>query len=164
MSSSVFSMPKLRHLLKFVPVILFVIILDQLSKTFLISHLKTKFGMVIDVTDWFSIVYAWNYGISFGLFSQHVQYSNYAFLIINCLIVGYLVATLRSSTNHIQSYGIAIIIGGAIGNLIDRLARGAVFDFIHLHYEQYNFPAFNLADAFINIGVALVLISLVRLR
>jgi len=153
-----------KNFLKYLFVILFSILIDQISKSFLIIYLKTKYGMTIELTPWLDIVYAWNYGISFGLFSQYFQYSNYVFVIINCLIVSYLVTILKSSSNRIQSFGLSFIIGGAIGNLIDRLARGAVFDFIYLHNEKYSFPAFNFADSFINIGVFFVILSMIKSR
>lgn len=151
---------KLKNILKSLPLILLLIALDQASKSYLILYLKTQFGYSIEVTSWFKLVYAWNHGISFGLFSEYAQYSNYAFLAINCLIVGYLTALLSSSTDKKQNYGIILIIGGALGNLVDRLYRGAVFDFLYFHYEKYSFPAFNLADVFINIGVILIIIAL----
>lgn len=137
-----------------------LIALDQFSKSYLMLFLKNKIAMTYKVTSFFSLVHAWNYGISFGLFSEYFHYSNYAFLIINCLIVGYLIAVHNSSESGMQRVGICFIIGGAIGNLIDRVLRGAVFDFIYFHYEKHSFPAFNLADAFINIGVMIIIIYL----
>ncbi len=142
------------------PLMLILIGLDQFSKSYFHLFLKNKINMTYKVTSFLSIVHAWNYGISFGLFSEYFHYSNYAFLIINCLIVGYLIAVHNASDSGIQRVGICFIVGGAVGNLIDRILKGAVFDFIHLHYKEYNFPAFNVADAFINIGVAILIIYL----
>jgi signal peptidase II len=150
---------KFKNFIHSIPLMLILIGIDQVTKAYYILLLPTKKALTLKITSWLSFVYAWNHGISFGLFSEHKQYSNYAFLAINCLIVGYLSAVLNSSTNRLQSLGITFIIGGAIGNLIDRFYRGAVFDFIFFHYEKYSFPAFNLADAFIDIGVVIVIIS-----
>lgn len=144
------------------PLIFTIASIDQISKFFAISFLKTNIGMTYKITSFFSFVYAWNYGISFGFLGGYFQYSNYAFLVINCLIVGYLIALINSSTSSLQTFGYSFIIGGAIGNIIDRIIRGAVFDFIFFHYAKYNFPVFNLADAFINIGVLIIIISLFR--
>jgi signal peptidase II len=155
---------KLRKLISYLPIITILAAIDQASKTYLISYLKTQFGMSLKVSSYFTFVYAWNYGISFGLFGNYYQYSNYAFLAINCIITGYLFSLIHSSSSKIQALGFAIIIGGAIGNIIDRIFRGAVFDFLYFHYNQYSFPAFNLADSFINIGVFLVIISFFKVR
>ena len=146
------------------PLILILIGIDQLSKSYFIMFLKNKVSLTHKVTSFFSLVYAWNYGISFGLFSEYLHHSNYAFLIINCLIVGYLIAIHNSSTSGLMRVAISFIIGGALGNLIDRVARGAVFDFVSLHYGSYSFPAFNLADSFINFGVLLFAITLFQAR
>jgi signal peptidase II len=151
-----------KNFIKKLPVIFSLAVLDQLSKTYLIAKLKATHGMTIKASSFFSFVYAWNHGISFGFLGEFYQYSNYAFLGINCIIVGYLIAMLNSSKSDMQNIGISIIIGGALGNITDRIFRGAVFDFLYFHYKEYSFPAFNLADFFINIGVLIVLIALFR--
>ncbi|MDX1923872.1 MAG: signal peptidase II [Rickettsiaceae bacterium] len=150
---------KNNHSFLMIIIVLFLIIADQASKTFLISFLKTQAGMSMKVTSFFSLVYAWNHGISFGFFSGYYQYSNYIFLVVNSVVIFYLIYLLRSSTKKLEKSGIAVIVGGAIGNIVDRIYRGAVFDFLYFHYDIYGFPAFNLADSFINIGVMMVIIS-----
>ena len=132
--------------------ILAFIILDQASKSFLITYLKTQPNYILEILPILDFVYAWNYGISFGLFREYYQYSNTAFLILNSLIVVYLIFLIIKTNSCLSRYGLILIIGGALGNLIDRVFRGAVFDFIYLHYQEYSFPAFNLADSFITIG------------
>lgn len=132
--------------------ILAFIILDQASKSFLITYLKTRPNYILEISPILDFVYAWNYGISFGLFREYYQYSNTAFLILNSLIVIYLIFLVIKTNSCLSRYGLILIIGGALGNLIDRVFRGAVFDFIYLHYQEYSFPAFNLADSFITIG------------
>lgn len=137
--------------------ILILVALDQLSKGFLITYLKTQPLYIIEVMPFLDFVYAWNYGISFGLFRQYYQYSNIVFLLLNSMIVIYLSNLLTKSDSCIAQAGLTLIIGGAIGNIIDRLFHGAVFDFIYFHYQDYAFPAFNLADSFITVGAALFL-------
>ena len=132
--------------------ILLLITLDQGSKSFLIAYLKTQSNYMIEVLPFFDIVYAWNYGISFGLFSNYHQYSNTAFLILNSLIITYICYMTVTTKSCISQIGLILIIGGALGNLIDRIFRKAVFDFLYFYYENFAFPAFNLADAFITIG------------
>lgn len=135
--------------------LLLLIIIDQLSKTYLISYLKTKPHFILEIFPFLDFVYAWNYGISFGLFKQYYQYSNYILLVLNSCIVIYLINMLVKSKSRISTYGLNLIVGGAIGNLVDRVIRGAVFDFIYFNYQDFSFPAFNLADSFISIGAIL---------
>lgn len=141
----------------YISLISIIIILDQWSKTFLITYLKTQPGYYIEITEFFDIVYAWNYGASFGFLRNYFQYSNYFFVTLNSAIVLTLIWILIKSHNIASNIAFSIIIGGAIGNIIDRIIRGAVFDFIYLHYDQFNFyfPAFNVADSFITIGAIL---------
>ena len=134
---------------------LLLIVLDQLSKTYLISYLKTKSNFILEILPFLDFVYAWNYGISFGLFKQYYQYSNYVLLVLNSFIVIYLINLLFKSDSKLSIIGLNLIIGGALGNLTDRIIRGAVFDFIYFNYQNFSFPAFNLADSFISIGAAL---------
>lgn len=141
--------------IKYSSSILLLVLLDQLSKTYLISYLKTKPHFIVEVAPFLDFVYAWNYGISFGLFRQYYQYSNYALFALNSVITLVLIRLLFKTNDKLSIWTLNIIIGGAIGNLIDRIARGAVFDFIYFNYNGYDFPAFNLADSFISIGAGL---------
>ena len=132
-----------------------LVLLDQLSKGFLITYLKSTPNYVLEVLPCLDFVYAWNYGISFGLFRQYSHYSNYVFLFINSIIVVYLADFINKTHSITAQVGLTFIIGGAMGNILDRLFQGAVFDFIYFHYYDYSFPAFNLADSFITIGAIL---------
>lgn len=132
-----------------------LILIDQLSKEFLITYLKTQPIYVLEVTPFLDFVYAWNYGISFGLFQQYLHYSNFAFILLNSIIILYLTNTLTKSDSPLTQVALTLIIGGALGNIIDRLLRGAVFDFLYFYYQDYAFPAFNLADSFITIGAGI---------
>ena len=143
--------------LYFVFLLSLLIFLDQASKTFLIHYLKEQPGYMVELAPMLNIVYAWNYGISFGLFRDYYQYSNYAFLILNSFIIIYLSYIALKSESCLSFICFSIIIGGALGNLIDRILRGAVFDFIYFYYQDFSFPAFNLADSFITIGACLII-------
>ena len=133
------------------------IFLDQASKTFLINFLKEKPGYIIELIPILNIVYAWNYGISFGLFRDYYQYSNYAFLALNSIIILYLSYLATKSESCLEFLGFCTIVGGALGNLVDRIFRGAVFDFLHFYYGNFSLPVFNLADSFITIGTGLLI-------
>ena len=138
-------------------IIITLVIIDQLTKWWFINNLRWKPGLMIKVTSFLNMVYTWNYGISFGLMRDYYQYSNIVFLITNTIIVCYLYYLMMSSKTIGGFAGYSFVIGGAIGNLIDRFSRGAVFDFIHFHYHDYSFPVFNLADCFITLGVIILI-------
>ncbi|XVN43218.1 MAG: signal peptidase II [Candidatus Rickettsia vulgarisii] len=135
-------------------IIVKLVIIDQVVKWWFISYLK---GSSLQVTSFLDIVYIWNYGISFGLFGEYYQYSNRLFMIVNSAIIGYLYYILLKCKTPLSFIGYSFVIGGAIGNLIDRFINGGVFDFIRFHYKDFYFPVFNLADAFISLGVFILL-------
>lgn len=137
-------------------IIITLVIIDQLTKWWFINNLRWKPGLTLKVTSFLNMVYTWNYGISFGLMRDYYQYSNIVFLITNTIIVCYLYYLMMSSKTIGGFAGYSFVIGGAIGNLIDRSFRGAVFDFINFHYQDYSFPVFNLADCFITLGVIIL--------
>ena len=139
-----------------------LILCDQFSKKILIDYLQLQPEFTQKILPFFDIVYKWNYGISFGLFSEHYQYSNNVFLALNTIIILYLVYTLYLSQNYLSQAALTLIIGGAIGNLMDRAIRGAVFDFLYFYYRDFSFPAFNLADSFISIGAAIFIFQYLR--
>ncbi len=132
-------------------------LIDQLTKWWFIGYLKAIPTRMVEVNDYLNIVYVWNYGVSFGMFSDHNQNANQFFVIFNIIVILYLFYLLLSSNNIRNFLGFNLIIGGAIGNLYDRIVRGAVFDFIDIHYDGMHFAVFNIADSFISIG-AMVLI------
>jgi signal peptidase II len=134
-----------------------LIALDQISKGFFISYLKTQPSYSLELLPILDCVYAWNYGISFGLFREYYQFSNIVFLILNSFIIVYLGYLTIKTQICMEQIGLLLIISGALGNLIDRIFRGAVFDFIYFHYNGISFPAFNLADSFITIGACFVI-------
>ncbi|MGX6959842.1 MAG: signal peptidase II [Rickettsia endosymbiont of Pentastiridius leporinus] len=138
-------------------IIITLVIIDQLTKWWFIKNLRWKPGLMLKITSFLDMVYTWNYGISFGLMWEYYQYSNFAFIITNSVIVGYLYYSMIRSKTIGSFAGYSFVIGGAIGNIIDRIFRGAVFDFIHFHYQDYSFPVFNLADCFITIGVIILI-------
>ena len=152
-----FHMRTKKKILYFIFLLSFLVFLDQASKTFLITYLKEKPGYMVELTPMINLVYAWNYGISFGLFRDYYQYSNIAFLMLNSIITLYLCYLTIKAKSCLSFIGLTAIVGGALGNLVDRVLRGAVFDFIYFYYENFSFPAFNFADSFITIGAAILI-------
>ncbi len=137
-----------------------VMALDQYTKTIVLDSLLLKQNPFIKVTDFFNFTLVWNTGISFGLFNTGI-YSNHIFLslaTIVTLIMTYLLVFAHSKVSQI-SY--SLIIGGALGNIIDRLYNGAVLDFIELHVSNYYWPAFNVADSSICIGAFLLVFDMI---
>lgn len=135
--------------------ILFAATIDQVSKQFFITYLEYKPPLnILPILDF---VYAWNYGISFGLFSKYYEYSNIIFLSLNSLIVVYLYSLMLNTKSNLSYAGFILVISGALGNIIDRVLYGAVFDFIYFHYHNLSFPAFNVADSFITIGACFLI-------
>jgi signal peptidase II len=133
-----------------------VLVLDQLSKTLLIAALPSPPGG-IDVTPFFRLVAWWNRGVSFGFFASNEGWASYALSAVAALVLIGLVLWLGRSERPLLALAQGLVIGGAIGNVVDRLRFGAVFDFLYFHAGAYDFPAFNVADSAITIGVALLL-------
>ena len=129
---------------------------DILSKISIMRYLKTMPGYTKNITDFFDLVYTWNFGMSFGLFHEYHKYSNIAFTIFNSAIVSFICYLLFQARSKLEIFGYGFIAGGAIGNLYDRIFNGAVFDFLYFHLYTYDFPVFNLADSFVSLGVALL--------
>jgi signal peptidase II len=136
-----------------------VVALDQLSKHFVLEH----FGEVtcVDrrepVTAFLDLVLTCNRGMSFGLFNTGQGLSVPLFSIAAVAIVGILIFWLSRVHSDLLASAIGLIIGGAIGNVIDRVHFGGVIDFLYFHLGSWYWPAFNLADSAICIGVLVML-------
>ncbi len=140
-------------------IIIILVILDQITKIFFINYFKNG-GENINILPFLDLIYVWNKGISFGMFAQ-VKYSNYIFMAFASIVTFFVVYLKYTSTKTLEIAAYSLIIGGAVGNLIDRILYGAVFDFIYFHIIDFHWPAFNCADSFISIGVALFVINLI---
>lgn len=142
-------------------IISFVILaFDQLSKWWIVFYIMQP-PQVIEIAPFFNLVMGWNYGISFGLLNSMPEISVWILPILVFLITSGLIIWLYFIDKNSQAIGLGFIIGGAIGNLIDRLHFGAVVDFLDFHAWGFHWPAFNIADSAITIGaIMLVLDSL----
>jgi len=110
----------------------------------------------IEVTGFFNLVMAWNRGVSFGLFAHEADVMPYVLIAVALAITGFLVVWLRRTDRVFQAVCIGLVIGGAIGNVIDRFRFGAVADFLDVHAAGWHWPAFNIADSCIVVGVLLL--------
>lgn len=130
--------------------------LDQLSKQWVLASLQP--GELIAVTSFFDLVLVFNPGAAFSFLADHGGWQRWFFTGLAVVISGWLLAlTWRHRAERLLPTAFALIIGGAIGNVYDRLVLGAVVDFLHFHYAGYSWPAFNLADSAITVGVVLML-------
>ncbi|MDX1484651.1 MAG: signal peptidase II [Alphaproteobacteria bacterium] len=135
-----------------------VLILDQASKWWIVNELMAP-PRVIEVTPFFNIVMVWNRGITFGLFGDASEAGRWVLTVVSLAIVAVLsVWMLRVNRPWVAS-ALGAVIGGAIGNVIDRLYYGAVADFLDFHLGDWHWPAFNIADSAIVVGVAILMLD-----
>jgi len=133
-------------------------VLDQALKLWLLFVFDLQNRGVVSLTPFLDLVLVWNRGISYGMFQQHGPYGQWVLLGLTAVAVVLLWTWLARSTSRLMVLSLALIIGGAVGNAIDRAAYGAVADFVLLHLTTGSFSfkwyVFNLADAAIVAGVA----------
>jgi signal peptidase II len=138
-----------------------VLVLDQLTKALIVA--KFQLYERVDVLPILEITRLHNYGAAFSLLHDAGGWQHYFFVSLALLVsVGLAVwlGRLRFRANAMLASGLALILGGALGNVIDRLIHGHVVDFIHFHwYERWYFPAFNVADTAITIGAGLLILD-----
>ncbi|GGI24828.1 signal peptidase II [Bradyrhizobium guangdongense] len=137
------------------------LVADQASKLWLLNGFDLARRGVVKVTPFFDLVLAWNIGISFGWLQNDSQAAQLALMAVKIAAVVALAIWMARSQTRLATVALGLIIGGAIGNGIDRLAYGAVVDFALFHVEiagnTYNWYVFNLADVAIVAGVAALL-------
>ena len=143
-----------------------VIVLDQISKWAIIRSLKVHESVPV-VTDLFNLVHVRNRGMAFGFMNRSDIDLAFYFLLAASLgaVVLLLIWFFRLKEGDIRlQLGLSLILGGALGNLIDRLRFGEVIDFLDFYLGPYHWPAFNLADSAITVGTFLVALSLIFQR
>ena len=113
------------------------------------------------IAPFLDLVLRWNCGISFSLFTQDTAAGRAILLALTLVAIGLLGWWLAGSRSFLSAGGLGAIIGGALGNALDRLTHGAVVDYLDLHAFGRHFFVFNLADAAINVGVALLIVDLI---
>ena len=137
-----------------------VILLDQATKLFVQAHMALYESIAI-IPNYLDITYTLNPGAAFSMLADAPPWVREAFLLtMACAaIVVLAVLVVRSDRVSITSVAFALIMGGAMGNLIDRAIRGRVIDFMRAHYYDLNYPIFNVADSAITIGVAMIVLT-----
>ncbi len=135
-----------------------VLIVDQASKWWVINEVMNP-PRVIPVTPFFNLVLGWNRGISFGLMNQGSSLSAWILPLVAVVIVAVLSVWLWRIDRPVVAVAIGLIIGGALGNVVDRLRCGAVADFLDFYAPGFHWPAFNVADAGITVGAAMLVLE-----
>jgi signal peptidase II len=137
-----------------------VVAADQLTKAVVVAALPDGGGW--PVTDWFTLVLTYNTGAAFSFLATASGWQRWLLAAIACAAAVLIVALLRRGGSTLYSAGLALILGGALGNLIDRLMLGKVVDFLLFHYAEWAYPAFNVADSAITVGAALLILDSFR--
>ena len=153
----------LKTLRNFSVLIIFFALIDQAIKLYLIktynidtSYLNSQF--MEKINDFLNLYLIWNKGFAFGLFQNDLQSINNFYMIIMLVLIIFLFFYAIKINKKIYYFAFSLIIGGAIGNLIDRFLYQAVLDFIDIHYMNYHWYVFNFADITITLGCLLIII------
>jgi signal peptidase II len=137
-----------------------VVIADQITKLWIENNMVL--GERIYLLPVFDIVRAHNYGAAFSFLDDAGGWQRWAFSIFAIgasIAIVYWLRAVSLATQALLACGLALILGGAVGNVLDRLEHGFVVDFVHVHWNEASFPAFNVADAAISIGAAFVILD-----
>ena len=143
---------------------LIILIADQFTKTLILGYYKL--GDSTYVASFFNVVRVHNSGAAFSFLANAGGWQRWFFTGIGILATGFIVWMLRSHAGQkLFAFALACILGGAVGNVIDRLLHGYVVDFLDFHWGGWHFPAFNIADSGITIGaICLILDEILRVR
>lgn len=157
---------------KFIAGIFGVIVLDQITKGILLFLITGSFFAVgphwtvvpmpylmAQVTNFFNVVFTWNPGSAFSLFRGLGDSLPWVIILGTGIIIGLILYYLFKRAQSYERVPLILIAGGALGNLIDRIRFGAVIDFLDLHYGAWHWPAFNVADICISVGVMLYVLN-----
>ena len=141
-----------------------LVVVDQITKSLILNHYQL--GDSTFITSFFNIVRAHNTGAAFSFLSDAGGWQRWLFTGIGVAATIFIVWQLRAHPGQkLFSFALSSILGGAVGNVVDRLMHGYVVDFLQFHYAGWYFPSFNLADSAITLGAAcLILDELLRVR
>jgi len=137
--------------------ILSLFLLDRISKIYAIKFLGTIENQKIIVSEFLSLNLIWNRGIGFGLFSLDEKIY-YNILTIIIILVTLIIFWLITKTTKIEKFSFMMIFSGSLGNIFDRIFYASVPDFLDIHYKNFHWFIFNVADIFITLGVTLLIL------
>jgi signal peptidase II len=143
---------------------LLVVVLDQLSKTLVLASFQLNDSHT--VTSWFNLVRVHNTGAAFSFLAGASGWQRWFFVGLGTVASAFIVWMLKKHPGQkLFCFAVTMIMGGAIGNVVDRLLHGYVVDFIQVHYGGWYFPSFNLADSAITLGaICLILDEILRVK
>lgn len=136
-----------------------ICIIDQASKYMVMLWYEVSGSSYHVLTSFLNFIKVWNYGVSFGLFQAQSMMGVVVLLLMAAAIMGFIIYLLAKAENWYEIIAYAFILGGALGNMIDRFYYGAVFDFIDMHAFGVHFWTFNIADSAISLGVVFLLLG-----
>lgn len=145
-----------------------IILCDQLSKWWVVEKLMRPEGVVetpfytpvrLAVLPVFDLVMAWNRGVSFGILNNDGRWNALLLSLLSVAVSVGLVLWMRKAQSRLVLLALGGIVGGALGNVVDRVRWGAVADFLDVHVMGYHWPAFNLADSAISVGAVLLVLD-----
>ena len=138
-------------------ILISIFLIDRISKLYILKLAEVESSVEIYITSYLNLFLIWNKGIAFGLFSMNESLIyNIITMIIGLIIL--VILFMMWKNNNVKRYFLAFIVGGALGNFYDRLFYSAVPDFIDLHFREFHWFVFNVADIFITIGVFCLII------
>lgn len=151
--------PNGKTAIRFYGIALIVLILDQLTKTYFNTtfELYETVDVIPPILNW---TLAYNHGAAFSFLADQSGWQKWFFAILGIVVSAFIMRYLRQipQSAKVLAVGLALVLGGAIGNVIDRFIHGYVIDFIHVHYyDVWHYPVFNIADIGICVGVGLVI-------
>ncbi|MBB4631300.1 signal peptidase II [Sphingosinicella soli] len=135
-----------------------IFVVDQLVKLWIIAGIGLQAKGSINLLPVLSLTWVENRGVSMGLLQADGATERWILTAVTALIAGGVAWWMRKETNRIDILALALVLGGALGNIVDRVRFGYVVDFVHVHVGAWSFYVFNVADAAITIGVAILLL------
>jgi signal peptidase II len=154
-----FTLSKSKHIWLLLGIALAVFVADQLTKLWIVNHYQ--YGASEAVNSFFNLVRVHNFGAAFSFLNNEGGWQRWGFSIFAALVSLVILVwiTRLSSQQKLEGLALALILGGALGNLYDRVTLGYVVDFLDFHWSNRHFPAFNIADSAISIGAVFILID-----
>ena len=135
-------------------IVIVVFLLDRITKIKIVSHQSSN--NEIYVNDYLNLELVWNTGIGFGLFDMEANFLYHLISLLILIIIFFIIFIIIKSSN-IEKFFYSMIVGGAFGNFYDRVSYYAVPDFIDIHYNNFHWFTFNIADIFVSVGIILIL-------
>ncbi|AKD38771.1 lipoprotein signal peptidase [Pasteurella multocida subsp. multocida OH4807] len=150
--------------LSFLWLSLVAFVLDLGTKYLIVQHFALYES--VNILPFFSLTYVRNYGAAFSFLAEHGGWQKHLFIVLASVISMMLVYFLykNKASQKLQNYAYALIIGGALGNMVDRTYHGFVVDFLDFYWDIYHYPVFNVADIAISIGAGLLILDAIKNR